>query len=163
MRDFIRRYHVLGRIWIGFGVGVIIGDLISIIISLTMGGEMVFVPRLEELSSSEAGAYLCQFLMCGGIGTVFAEAGILFAVDRWSFPVACLLHFASTAVFYLPFLWICNFGMTLFPGLLIVLGNILFTYFVTWLISYCMIRREVGRINREIQKMRGGAHGSHSN
>ncbi len=163
MRDFIRRHHVFGRFGIGFGVGVIIGDLITVLISMTTGGEMMFIPRLEELCASEAGAFLCQFLMCGLIGTVFAEAGILFALDRWSFPVTCLWHFAVTAIFYLPFLWICNFGMTLFPGLLIVLGNILFTYFITWMISYFIMRSEVDRINREIQRLRGSNDGSHSN
>ncbi len=163
MKDFISRHHVLGRFWIGFGVGVIIGDLISILISMATGGEMVFVPRLEEFCASEAGAFLCQFLMCGLIGTVFAEAGILFAMERWSFPVTCLLHFGCTAIFYLPFLWICNFGMTIFPGILIVLGNILLTYFITWMTSYFVMRAEVERINREIQRLRGDGDGSHSN
>ncbi len=164
MIELFRKYHALGRAWIGFGVGVIIGDLITALISAVSGdGSILFIPQLQIMAGSEVGAFLWQFCLCGGLGLLFAEAGILFVVDRWSFPIKCLLHFGITAPFYLAFLWFCNFGQDPIPGILIVLGNVLFTYFITWVISYSLTRAEVASINRRIECMKGEANAGNSN
>ncbi len=156
MRSFFKKYHILGRAYIGFGGGVIIGDLITFIISLAEGGgKLLFMPQISHLCANDTMAFALQFLLCGLIGLMFAEAGILFAAERWNFPIKCVLHFASTAPFYLLFLGFCYFSKGALWGLLILVGNVLFTYFVTWMISYFAMRAEVGAINRRIRSMRG--------
>ncbi len=154
MKDVIKKYHVFGRAFIGFGSGLIIGDSITILISVIVG-DLVFMPQLSVLTQSPVSTYTCQFLLCGLIGLTFAEAGILFFSDRWNFPIKCLLHFLCTAPVYLPFLWLCYFGQQPIPGIFIVLGNVLFTYLITWVVSYMTTKREVNAINRRIRDMRG--------
>ena len=161
----MKQYHVWGRLWIGFGLGTIIGNIVTLIVSYTFGrGSISFMSQLMEYFSREADAFLVQFLLCGLIGVIFAEAGIILVLEKWNFPIRCLLHFAATAVFYVPFLWFCSFGQEPWLLILIVLANVLFTYVVTWLTSYLMIRSGVDSINRRIEEMRGeSGNGSHSN
>lgn len=160
----MKNYHVWGRAIIGFGVGTVIGNIITLIISYAHGGErLMFMPQLADWFSSEVNAFFVQFLLCGLIGVMFAEAGIWFLVERLNFPVKCLLHFATTALFYLPFLWLCYFQND--PWILFgaVLGNVLFTYVITWMTSYFLIRADVDSINRRIEQIKKEERdGSHS-
>ncbi len=151
------KYHILGRFWIGVGIGSIIGQVITLIVSYAVGGGSYFpvMPQLLEYFNREVDAVLVQLLLFSFIGVVFAEAGILFQSERFVFPVKCLLHFLVTAVFYLPFLWLCYLNYeTRRQILLLVLANVLVTYLVTWLISYFAIRAEVKEINRRITRLR---------
>lgn len=151
----MKKYHVLGRFWIGLGVGTTIGNLITVLISYAHGnGAVVAIPQLMALFGNTASAFAVQNLLCACVGVLFAEAGIIFSVERWNFPIKCLLHFAVTAVFYLPFLWLCYFQKGGLWTLLFILANIAFTYFVTWITSYLMIRAEVRSINQKIEEMR---------
>ncbi len=149
--------HILGRFWIGFGIGTVIGTVVTILVSYAEGSGAYFpvMPALQSLFSTEINAVAVQFLLFGLIGVVFAEAGIIFMVERWGFLQKCLLHFAVTCVFFLPFLWLCYFRQEAGWKLLIIFANLLFTYAVSWIISYCSMQAEIREINRKIERLRG--------
>lgn len=151
----MKKYHVWGRFCIGLGVGIAIGNLVTVLISYAHGnGALVTIPQLTAFFGNTVDAFAVQNLLCACVGILFAEAGIIFAVERWTFPVKCLLHFGVTAVFYLPFLWLCYFQEGGIWTLLLILANIAFTYFITWMTSYLMIRAEVRSINQKIEERR---------
>ncbi len=150
-------YHIMGRFWIGAGIGSVIGQAITLMVSYFVGdGQYLAVmPQLAQYFGREVDGALVQFLLFALIGVVFAEAGILFQMERFWFPVKCVLHFLATAVFYLPFLWLCYLNYEnrwLILGLVLV--NVLVTYLVTWLMSYFAMRAEVKEINRRIGVVR---------
>ncbi|MBQ9773446.1 MAG: DUF3021 domain-containing protein [Clostridia bacterium] len=161
----MKNYHILGRFWVGIGIGSMIGTVITLIISFAHGkGEYLPVmPQLEAYFPNEVSAVLVQFLLFCLIGTVFAEAGIIFMLDRWSFAAKCVIHFLITSVFFVPFLWLCYFQQTALWRLLIIPLNLAFTYVITWMISYFAARADVESINRKLRERRGETDGSHSN
>ncbi len=151
----MKKYHVWERLCIGFGVGTSIGLLVTLIISYANGGmEVSTIPRLIELFGNPLKAFAVQSLWCALIGVVFAEAGILFLIERWNFPIKCMLHFAVTSCFYLPFLWVCYAPHGVLAGTLFLLANVLFTYVISWLTSYCLSRADVRSINQKIEEKR---------
>ena len=151
----MKKYHILGRLCIGFGVGTSIGLMVTFLISYTHGGtEVSAIPRLVELFGNTLDAFAVQSLLCALIGVGFAEAGILFLIERWNFPIKCLLHFFATSCFYLPFLWLCYAPHGALAGTLFLLANVLFTYVFSWLTSYFLTRADVRSINQKIEQMR---------
>ncbi len=151
----MKQYHVLGRLWIGFGVGTIIGNIITLIVSYAIGtGTLAYMPQLKEWFLSDVDAFFVQFLACGLLGVLFAEAGILLVLEKWNYPIRCLIHFAVTSVFYIPFLLLMYFRQEWWILLVGVLANVLFTYVVAWLSSYLLLRSDVDSINRRIEEMR---------
>lgn len=150
------KYHILGRFWIGVGIGAVTGNAIMLLISFFGGnGEFYAVmPHFAPLFPSETVAALVQFLLYALIGVVFAEAGIVFALEKWSFPVKCLIHFCITSLFFVPFLWICYFRHDPLLRLLMIPLNLLLTYLISWLTSYLAMRADARSINQKIMEMR---------
>ena len=150
------KYHIFGRFWIGFGVGNIIGSVVTLLISYVYGGGsyLPVMPQLAQFFSREVDAVLVQFLCFGIVGVVFAEAGILFALERLHFGLKCLLHFCITSVFFVPFLCLCYVQWSDAWQWLLILLNLAFTYLIAWLTSYCSNRADVKAINQRIKDRR---------
>ena len=150
------RYHIFRRLWIGLGVGTVIGMVITLLISYIHGSGafLPVMPALERFFEREVDAVAVQFALFGLIGVVFAEAGILFSLERLNFAMKCVLHFSVTSVFFIPFLWICYFNQEPIWKLLIIVGNLIFTYIVSWFISYMGTRAELKELNRKIEEQR---------
>lgn len=161
----MKRYHILGRLGIGFGVGVLIGNIITLIISYAMDSEkLMAMPQFEEWFSNDLDALFAQFLSCGVLGVIFAEAGIVLMLEKWNYPIRCLIHFAITSVFYIPFLGLMYVQQEWWILLIGVIANILLTYVIAWLSSYWLLRADVDSINQRIEEMRKEkTHGSNTN
>ncbi|MBQ8309793.1 MAG: DUF3021 domain-containing protein [Clostridia bacterium] len=154
------KHHILERFWIGIGVGTVIGTVIMILISYVHGdgAYMPVMPHLAAWFSREVDGVAVQFLLFALIGVVFAEAGIVFTVEKWSFVRKCLTHFFITAVFFVPFLWLCYFWQAPIWQVLMILGNLLLSYVIAWLTSYFAMRSEVRAINTKIEELRKNSH-----
>ena len=150
------KYHILERFWIGCGIGTVIGVAITVLISYILGdgAYLPVMPHLAALFQRETDGVVVQFLLFALIGAVFAEAGIVFGIEKWSFFRKCLTHFCITSVFFIPFLWLCYFSQTSVWKFLMIPGNIFLSYMITWLINYFSMRAEIGTINKKIEEMR---------
>ena len=155
------KHHVLGRFWIGLGTGMVIGVCVTLIISYFTGDGtyLAVMPHLSALFASELDAVAVQFLLFGVVGVTFAEAGIILSLERWNFPIKCLLHFLVTSSVYLPFLYLCYFNRETVWMLLLILANALLTYVISWITSYVATRGQVDSINRHIAKLRERGEG----
>ncbi len=155
MKDRIK--DILIRFIIGVIVGNSIGFVVNIIVSLCIGdGEYLPVmPQLEAIMPNEMSAVMLQTALLGIIGAAFSEASMIFDIARIGFVKQCLIHFAITAVIYVPFVYICYF-----PNgknwILIMLANIIFTYTVNWYAQYRRNCKDVHEINERIKEVRDG-------
>lgn len=154
------KHHIWGRFWIGVGIGSVIGNVITLIISFATGDGMYYavMPHLLDFFPNETAAVAVQFALFCLIGAVFAEAGIIFTLEKWNFPIKCLLHFCVTSVFFLPFLWLCYFRHEELWRLLLIPLNLVVTYVISWGMSYFASRADVESINKRIRQMRGEEH-----
>jgi len=149
---------ILTRFFFGFCLASTIGTIVNLIISAAVGsGEFTTVtPILAEHFSTELDAVTAQFFMIGLIGVAFAEGSMLFDIEHWSFLKQCIVHFFVTAIFYIPFAYICWIPLNT-AGVLALLGNIILTYGINWLIQYRANCRNVSAINKKIREVRENA------
>ena len=151
----MKRFHFLERFWIGVGTGCVIGLVITILVSYSHGGEyFAAMPALVRYFEREVDAVAVQFALFSLVGATFAVAGAIFQCERPSFLAKCVIHFAITGVVFLPFLRICYYSQEPIWKPLVILGNLAFTYVVTWLFSYFQMRAEVKALNRKIEEYR---------
>lgn len=151
----MNRKDIALRALIGAMAGMCIGQIITLIISTGIG-DGSFLPAMPQLVArcgSEWNAVFLQTVLTALLGIVFAEAAILFLYEHWSFLKQCVVHFFITAVFYVPFTLLCWMPVSLFNALL-MLGTLLFTYAVNWLIQYHISCRAVKAINLVIRNQK---------
>ena len=150
------KLHVWGRFWIGIGIGTVIERMITLLVSYIHndGACCSAMPHLNDFFAREIDAVMAQFLLFALIGAVFAEAGIVFLIEKWSFLLKCLVHFAITSTFFVPFLWLCFLWQDPWLQLLNIFINLLLSYLIAWLTSYFYTRSDVGAINRKIKETR---------
>lgn len=146
---------IFTKFFFGFAVGVLIGQLVSCVISLAIGNGsfLAVMPQLERRFSNQVTAVIVQNILVGLVGVVFAEASFLFEIESWSLLKQCAVHFSITAVFYVPFIWFC-YTPDHFGAVAAMLGNLLFTYFITWMIQLAVYRRQIRRLNLIIEEAR---------
>lgn len=143
------------RGFIGFNCSVLIGQLVSILISIGTGsGE--FYPVTDEfraLFSNEIIAVITQLVLIGLIGTTFSISSVLFEIEEWSFLKQGLVHFIITSIVWIPIVYLCWMPKG-YSGVLILLINLLGTYIIIWLIQYLLNRRNIKKINEKINEFK---------
>ena len=77
---------LIGRGVIGFPVGIAIGYVITVIISICIGDGFFHPvnPELVNKMGSELNAILIQTGLSGIMGTGFAMASVIWEIDSWS-------------------------------------------------------------------------------
>ena len=145
--------NIGSRAFFGFCVGVTIFVAISLFISAVEGdGEyLAGMPQLVAYFPTECAAVAVQTAWVGLIGVTFAEAALLFELERWNAVQQYLVHFLMTGVVYLPFLVVCYLPLRPIT-LLLVLANILLTYGITWGIQYRVNKTNIDRINAALER-----------
>lgn len=147
--------QVLCRIGIGAAVGIMIGYFVTLIVSICIGSGdyMPVMPALSQRCTTMLQAVLLQTLYTALIGIVFAIAGMLFLIDRWSFLKQCIIHFLSTVIFYLPFSVMCWFPMH-WNSVVGIIGSVLMTYSITFFVNYAVNKRIIRGINEQVRRIR---------
>lgn len=144
--------NLLSRIVGGFVIGVIIGQIVQILISLKLGqGE--YMPVVEHFRSffvSEMTAVIVQILLTGIIGVTFATSSLVFDIVKWSPLKQYIIHFCITALVWVPIVTLLWMPKT-FISTLIFFISFLGTYIVTWVIQYMISKNDIKQINAAIQ------------
>lgn len=140
--------RVLGRVCIGFIIGVFLGQITQFIISLFLG-KGAFIPvsdEFSELFDTELTAVLTQFILTGFIGIALSLGSYIFKVDRWGLMKQYLTHFFSTGAVWLTVVILCWIPQTPM-GWTILLANFAGAYFITYWIQLSISRKDIERIN----------------
>ncbi|WP_459502997.1 DUF3021 domain-containing protein [Bacillus sp. C1] len=136
----------------GFVIGVIIGQIVQLLISFTLGqGE--YIPVVDQFRSffvSEMSAVLVQILLTGLIGVTFATSALVFEIAKWSLLKQYIVHFCITALVWGPIVMLLWMPQTHF-GTFIFFISFLGTYVITWVIQYIVSKNDVKKINAAIQ------------
>ncbi len=139
----------------GAGAGILIGHLVTIIINILLseGEYLPIMPALEDRCRDQMQAVLMQMLLTALIGIVFAEAGMIFEIERWSFLKQMAVHFCVTAPFYLSFAALCWLDLH-WGGYLGIAASAVVTYFITFWVNYRLRCRDVQQINEMVRGQR---------
>ena len=101
---------LIGRGVIGFPVGIAIGYVITVIISICIGDGFFYpvTPELVNKIGSELNAVLLQTGLSGIMGTGFAMASVIWEIDSWSLAKQSGIYFAIACVIMFPISYFAN-------------------------------------------------------
>lgn len=133
---------------IGFFLGIVICDLISLIFSLADGnGLMLCSAEFTKRIGSTAGAIVLQSLLTGIYGAVCMGTVVLYDIEHWPLALSSVVHYLIIESMYVPLALFLGWERH-FSGILIMMGIQLVCYFIIWLIIYMIYRKQVKELNK---------------
>ncbi len=145
---------LLQRSVIGFPIGIAIGYLITICISLGWGGGdyLACVPEMAAAVGSEVGAVALQAVLCGLLGAGCAASSVIWEVEHWSMVKQTGLYFLALSLLMLPIAYFSYWMEHTVQGFLSYFGIFVLIFATMWLTQWGINRRNVRKMNEKLQK-----------
>lgn len=143
---------VVARAALGFSIGISIGYIITIIISLLYGEGEYYpcVDALKDAIGSESAAVVFQAFLCGILGIVFAAASVIWEIESWNLVKKSGVYFLITALTMMPIAYFTNWMPHTVGGFLTYFGIFLLIFVVVWLILYFVWKKKIRIINSKV-------------
>lgn len=138
---------------LGFPIGIAIGYVVTILISLAIGNGYYFpcVPALTEQLGNELLAVILQTVLCGLLGSAFAAASIIWELEHWSIAKQTGLYFLSTGFVMLPIAYVTNWMEHSFLGFLHYFGIFFAIFLINWIIQYFVWKIKIQKMNEKLK------------
>ena len=129
---------------LGFPLGIAIGFVITVIISMCIGDGSFYpvTPELIDTMKNELNAVILQTILCGIMGTGFAMASVIWEIDSWSLAKQSGIYFSIA----------CVTMKHNAIGILSYVGIFVAIFVITWLVQYFVWKRKVKRMNDGVRK-----------
>ena len=138
----------------GFPVGVAIGFVITIMISVCVGDGSFYpvTPELIVTMGNELNAVILQTVLCGIMGAGFAMASVIWEMDSWSLAKQSGIYFSVVCIVMLPIAYVTNWMKHTVGGVLAYVGIFVVIFLIVWLIQYSAWKRKIKKMNDSIKK-----------
>ena len=138
---------------LGFPLGIAIGFVITVIISMCIGDGSFYpvTPELIDTMKNELNAVILQTILCGILGTGFAMASVIWEIDSWSLAKQSGIYFSIACVTMFPIAYITNWMKHNAIGILSYVGIFVAIFVITWLVQYFVWKRKVKRMNDRVR------------
>ncbi len=145
--------QIIFRGIIGFPLGITLGYIISILISLfaTNGEFNPCVPQFVEQVGSEIGAVVIQTLLSGILGSAFAMSSLIWEIDRWSIAKQTGIYFLVISLSMLPIAYITHWIEHSIVGFVIYFSIFIGLFLVIWITFYFIIKTKVKQLNNKLK------------
>ena len=145
---------VLLRGLLGFPLGICLGYIITIVLSLVWGhgNFSPCVPALITTMGSEIGAVVLQAALSGILGAVFAMCSVIWEMENWSIVRQTGTYFAITAVTMMPIAYLTNWMEHTVAGFLLYFGVFAAIFVFVWVVQYFIWRSKIRRMNEKVGK-----------
>lgn len=139
---------------LGFPLGIAIGYVITIVISLFVGEGYYSpsVPSLIDEIGSEIGAVVFQAILCGLLGASFSAASVIWEVERWSIVKQTGIYFLILSITLLPIAYFTHWMERSVFGFLFYFGVFVVIFIVIWVVQYFIWKNKIKGINQKIEK-----------
>lgn len=143
---------IMLRGFLGLPIGITLGYLITIVISLGWGNGVYIacMPELVGTVGSESGAVLLQAFFCGVLGVGFAACSIIWEIDTWSLVKQTAIYFLIVSFLMLPIAYFSFWMEHSILGFLIYYGIFVGIFLMIWIIQYFCNRTIVKKMNAEL-------------
>ena len=145
--------QILARMTIGFPIGIAIGNIITVLISLISGGGSYIVCTEEFIAfvGNEAAAAAVQTLLCGVMGMGFGAASLIWEADMSLLKQTTLCFLIYSAIMF-PIAYFANWMHHSVIGVIIYFGIFAAIFAIVWLIQFFMWKRKVQNINAMLKR-----------
>ncbi|MGN1090734.1 MAG: DUF3021 domain-containing protein [Huintestinicola sp.] len=145
---------IIERSLVGFFIGIAIGQIISVLISLIAGnGEfLICSPAFTEIIGSEASAAALQTLLCGIMGIGYAAATLIWENDNLNIAKQTGICFGIYALFTFPIAYLTNWMEHSANGVLQYVGIFSAIFVFVWVLQYFAVRAKIKTINKKLNR-----------
>ncbi len=145
--------NIIKRLLVGGIVGISVGYIISLIISVLIGKGDYYgaSPMLIDRFGNELNAMIIQTFGSMLLGGVFSAASYAFEND-YSLTKQTIIHFFVTMPVYLFISYMLGWlSFNSIKGVLMALGIYVVIYIVIWLIMYLYWKQKISKLNEDIK------------
>ena len=148
------RKEIIKRCLFGAPVGLAIGTIVTIFISLSVGDGKFYavVPTLITDMGSEINAVVLQAVLSLVYGAAWAGASVVWDMERWSLLKMTLVHLAIASVATFPIAFFARWMPHTLVGILMYIGIFLFIYAGIWISQYSAMKKKIKEMNEKLQK-----------
>lgn len=145
---------VLLRCLFGAPIGLAIGTVITIIISLTVGDGVYYavVPELIADCGNEINAVVFQSVLSLIYGAAWAGASVIWENERWSILKQTVIHLIICSAATFPIAYFARWMPHNANGVLLYFGIFVVIYIVIWFSQYSSMKKKVQQINERLNK-----------
>lgn len=144
--------QVLLRGLLGVPLGIAIGYLIAVFVSLSFGDGNFYPcePELANQLGSEISAVVLQTVLCALLGAVFGSASVIWEMENWSIVKQTGIYFSVTALGMLPIAYFARWMEHSIGGFLLYFGIFFAIFIFMWIIQYCFWKKKIKNINTKV-------------
>ena len=138
---------------LGFPIGIAIGYIITVIISICIGdGKFYSVnPVLIDTMSNELNAVLLQSALCGIMGSGFAAASLIWEIETWSLAKQSGIYFSVASIIMFPISYFAYWMPHTVTGIICYVGIFVAIFVLVWLSQYFIWRKKLAKLNEGIK------------
>ena len=142
---------------LGFPLGLAIGYMITIIISLIFADGYYYpcVPELITTMGSEINAVLLQAFLFGVLGSGFAAASVIWEIEDWGLVKQTGIYFLIVSVIMMPIAFVTHWMEHSMKGILSYFGIFFIIFVAIWIIQYAIAKHNVKKMNDVLYKKKG--------
>lgn len=143
---------IIIRSLLGFPIGIAIGYLFTILISLVWenGYYSPCVPELISVMGNEINAVILQAALCGILGAGFSASSVIWEMDNWSIVKQTGIYFSIVSVIMLPVAYFAFWMEHNVIGFLIYFGIFILIFAIIWLTQFVVGKHNVKKMNEKL-------------
>ena len=149
----IMKKKLIERTFAGLPIGIAIGHVITVIISLIEGSGKFYacVPEFTAEIGNEAYAVALQTLLCGVMGMGFGAASVIWEWERLSIAAQTGLCFGIYALCMLPTAYFAKWMEHTIMGVLSYCGIFAASFVFVWVVQFVIWRARLNKINEKLK------------
>jgi hypothetical protein len=150
---------IIRRGLLGFPLGIAIGFVITVIISVYIGDGLFHpvTPELIKTMDNELNAVIFQTILCGIMGTGFSAASVIWEMDSWSLARQSVTYFMIACVIMFPISYSANWMRHSTGGILSYIAIFIVIFILAWLIQYFIWKSKINKINDKFKNSNGNS------
>lgn len=147
---------LLLRGMLGFPLGLAMGYLITIFISLTVSDGRYYpcVPELAAVMGNEINAVLLQAVLCGILGAGFGACSVIWQIENWGIVKQTGIYFSIISVIMLPIAYVSYWMEHSLKGILGYFGIFVLIFAAVWIVQYTAAKHNVRKMNETLCRRR---------
>lgn len=144
---------IMLRLALGFPIGVTIGQIISIVISLiwAKGYYAPCVPELAIAMGNEINAIVLQTILCGLLGMGFAASSLIWEIEHWGITKQTAIYFLLVSFIMMPIAYFTYWMEHSLVGFLRYFGIFALIFAIVWVIQFTIGRKNIRKMNENLR------------
>ena len=139
---------------LGVPLGIALGHLITIIISIVIGdgNHLSAIPELVYEFGGELNAVIFQAILYGTLGASFAAASVIWEMEHWSIVKQTGVYFLITAASMLPVAYLGHWMERSVFGFVIYSAVFVAIFVFIWLVQYAIWKNKIKHIDNKVKE-----------